>query len=209
LHIDAPVEQTVSTRTYLNSLAISQLAALYLAGLDLQPGVVELQQAAENLGHNLQGWQEQLEQMSQNVGLPSSLVILGRGPSLAAAHTGALVQVEAAKYPALALNSAQFRHGPLELVRPDLTVVVLAGPRDTLPLNLRLATKIDRLGGRALWIAPDPQPGLPWTEMPAAQGLGLPLAEIVPFQLLSLALAQQSGIEAGKFNFSGKVTLKE
>jgi hypothetical protein len=45
--------------------------------------------------------------------------------------------------------------------------------------------------------------------MPPARGLGLPLAEIVPMQLLSLALAKQSDIEAGQFNFSGKVTLKE
>jgi glutamine---fructose-6-phosphate transaminase (isomerizing) len=209
LPIDAPVELTVSTRTYTNTLAISQLSALVLAGLDPQPGLEQLHETCDHIADYLSGWQEQLEQLSQNVGLPSSLVILGRGPSLAAAHTGALVQAEAAKYPALALNSAEFRHGPLELVRPDLTVLILAGPGDTLPLNHRLATKIDRLGGRALWIAPDPQPGLPWIEMPAARGLGLPLAEILPLQLLSLALAQQSGIEAGKFNFSGKVALKE
>ena len=209
LHIDAPVEQTVSTRTYLNTLAISQLAALHLAGLDLQPGVVELQQACENLGHYLQGWQEQLEQLSQNVGLPSSLVILGRGPSLATAHTGALVQAEAAKYPALALNAAEFCHGPLELIRPDLTVLVLAGPQDTQALNQRLAVEIAQLGGRVLWVASTPDPELPFVQMPAARGLGLPVAEIAPFQLLSLALAKQSGIEAGMFFYSGKVTLQE
>jgi len=45
--------------------------------------------------------------------------------------------------------------------------------------------------------------------MPNGVGLGLPVAEIVPFQLLSVAIAQQSGIEAGKFLFSGKVTLTE
>jgi glutamine---fructose-6-phosphate transaminase (isomerizing) len=209
LPIDAPVELTVSTRTYLNTLAISQLSALVLAGLDPQPGLDQLHETCAQIGDYLSGWQEQVEQLIQCVGYPSNLVILGRGPSLAAIHTGALVQAEAAKYPALALNAAEFRHGPLELVRPDLTVLALAGPGDTLPLNLRLATEIDRLGGKAVWIAPTPQPGLPWIEMPAAQGLGLPLAEIVPFQLLSLALAEQSSIEAGKFNFSGKITLKE
>jgi glutamine---fructose-6-phosphate transaminase (isomerizing) len=209
LPIDAPVELTVSTRTYLNTLAISQLSALVLAGLDPQPGLDQLQDATHKLGLYLSTWQEQVEQLVQAVGLPPNLAILGRGPSLAAVHTGALVQAEAAKYPALALNAAEFRHGPLELVRPDLTVLVLAGPGDTLPLNRRLAVEIDQLGGKVLWIAPTPEPELPWIEMPAARGLGLPLAEILPFQLLSLALAKQSGIEAGKFNFSGKITLQE
>ncbi|MEN6392876.1 MAG: hypothetical protein ABFD53_03615 [Anaerolineaceae bacterium] len=45
--------------------------------------------------------------------------------------------------------------------------------------------------------------------MPNGVGLGLPVAEIVPFQLLSVALPQQSGIEVGKFLYSGKVTLAE
>lgn len=209
LPIDAPVELTVSTRTYLNTLAISQLSALVLAGLDPQPGLDQLQDATHKIGLYLSTWQEQVEQLVQAVGFPPNLAILGRGPSLAAVHTGALVLAEAAKYPALALNAAEFRHGPLELVRPDLTVLVLAGSGDTLPLNRRLAVEIDRLGGKVLWIAPTPEPELPWIEMPAARGLGVPLAEILPFQLLSLALAKQSRIEAGKFNFSGKITLQE
>jgi glutamine---fructose-6-phosphate transaminase (isomerizing) len=209
LPIDAPVELTVSTRTYFNTLAISQLSALVLAGLDPQPGFDQLHETCAHIGAYLSGWQEQVEQLVQAVGYPPNLAILGRGPSLAATHTGALVQAEAAKYPALALNAAEFRHGPLELVRPDLSVLVLAGPEDTLPLNRRLAAEIIQLGGKAVWVASESHPGLPWIEMPPARGLGLPLAEIVPLQLFSLALAQQSGIEAGQFNFSGKVTLQE
>jgi glucosamine--fructose-6-phosphate aminotransferase (isomerizing) len=209
LHINAPVELTVSTRTYLNTLAISQLSALLLAGLDVQAGLDQLQSAGEMLAGYLAGWQAQVEMLMEKVGLPPSLVILGRGPSLAAAHTGALVQAEAAKYPALALHAAEFRHGPLELIRPGLSVMVLAGTGDTAHLNRRLAAEIAQRGGQVFWLAESPEADLPFVQVPPARGLGLPLAEIAPFQLLSLALAQQAGVEAGKFFFSGKVTLQE
>lgn len=76
-------------------------------------------------------------------------------------------------------------------------------------LNNQLAVEIARLGGKVFWVGMDPVTALPWIEMPAGKGLGLPVAEMVPFQLLSLALAQQVGVEAGKFFHSGKVTLIE
>jgi glucosamine--fructose-6-phosphate aminotransferase (isomerizing) len=209
VHINAQIEHTVSTRTYLNTLAISQLIALELTGRDLQPGLSELRQAAEDLQVYLDQWQDHVDELVQMIGLPRHLLILGRGPSLAAACTGALIQQEATKYPAMALQAAEFRHGPMEMIKLDLTVLVLAGAAGTSGLNRRLAGEILHLGGKACWVAPHPDPDLPTIQMPAGSGLGLPLAEIAPFQLLSLALAEQLGVAAGQFLFSGKVTLTE
>jgi glucosamine 6-phosphate synthetase-like amidotransferase/phosphosugar isomerase protein len=45
--------------------------------------------------------------------------------------------------------------------------------------------------------------------MPDATGIGAPLAEILPIQLLTLHLANELGVEAGKFRHIGKVTLSE
>jgi len=209
LHINAAPEKTVSTRTYTNTLAISQLAALHLAGLDIQPCMDKLNQVCQNMSAYLTRWEELVGELSTRVGLPENLTILARGPSLAAAHTGALVQAEASKYPALALNAAEFRHGPMEMIQSGLVVLVLAGERDTLHLNQRLAEEINRLGGKIFWVASTPLPGLPTILMPEGIGLGLPIAEIVPMQLLSLALARLSCVEAGQFLYSGKVTLQE
>lgn len=209
LHINAKPEETVSTRTYTNTLAISQLAALYLAGAEFQPGLDSLNQVCMNVIGYLARCEEQVEDLSTRVGLPKNLLILARGPSLAAAHTGALVQAEASKYPALALNAAEFRHGPMEIIQPGLVVLVLAGERETVHLNQRLAEEINHLGGKAFWVASTPLPKLPTILMPEGIGLGLPIAEIVPLQMLSLALARLGGVEAGQFLFSGKVTLQE
>jgi len=209
LAIDAPEELTVSTRTYVNTLAISQLAALYLTGNPFDAALDELAAVSRSLRSYFGGWQDEVDQLVKSIGLPRSLVILGRGPSMAAAQMGALIQGEASKYPALSMNAAEFRHGPLEMVRDDLTIVALAGPKATVQLNLRLAEQLSRLGARVFWVGAPAAAGLASIAMPPAEGVGLPIAEVAPFQLLSLALAGQMHIEAGKFLHSGKVTLTE
>lgn len=207
--INAPPELTVSTRTYLNTLAISQLAALELTGRSDRDELNNLLHVAANLRAYFRDWQTHVDSLIRGVGLPRSLVILGRGVSLAAAQTGALIQGEASKFPALALNAAEFRHGLLEMIRPDLVFLVLAGAEPTLALNRRLAVEIDRIGGKVFWLSSQPESSLPVIPMPVGKGSGLPIAEIAPLQLLSLAVAQQSGINAGEFYYSGKVTLTE
>lgn len=209
LPINTQVELTVSTRTYLNTLAISQLAALELAGKNTQAGFEELLQASDSIKTYLKDWQAHIESLKKIIGLPRNLVILGRGASLAAAHTGALIIAEASKFPTLSLNAAEFRHGPLELVNPALSVMILSGAETTLHLNQRLAGDIVHLGGQVFWVSDRSVSNFPFVQMPSSAGLGLPIVEILPFQILSVALAQQIGIEAGKFFHSGKVTLSE
>ena len=41
---------------------------------------------------------------------------------------------------------------------------------------------------------------------PSARGIGLPLAQVVPLQLLSYHLAEQAGFEPGAFRAVSKVT---
>ena len=45
--------------------------------------------------------------------------------------------------------------------------------------------------------------------MPAARGIGLPLAESLPAQLLSVHLGLKTGWEPGTFRYIGKITLQE
>jgi len=217
LPLHAEAEKTVSTRTYLNTLALGQLAALRLVGEDLRVHYNDLQATADALQTYLEEWQARLEQIAVMVGEPDRLVLLGRGASLASACCGALVLEEAAKFPAMAFQAAEFRHGPLEMARPDLDVLIFAGPAETRALNLRLFDDVRKCGAHPLWI--DPQDGAtPATPsipseanlpMPAGRGIGLPLAEILPVQLLSLHLGRLSGIEVGQFLHIGKVTKVE
>lgn len=218
LLIDAPVEASVSTRTYTNTLALTQLMALRLAGRDIKPYLDELDFTLTQMHVYLDAWEEHLGEIRERVGFPGKLVLLGRGPSLAAALCGALIQAEAAKYPALGLQAAEFRHGPLEMVGEDLTSIIFAGMPGTLAYNLRLAEDISDHGGRVFWLSalensrlPEIMPGKRVREMatPISRGIGLPLAEILPLQLLSVHVAMINGLEPGDFRHIGKVTLVE
>jgi glucosamine--fructose-6-phosphate aminotransferase (isomerizing) len=212
--LHAEPEISVSTRTYLNTLALAQLTALALVGAPLEKTYAELQQAVDSLELYLREWQLHVQEIGAMVGRPNSLAVLGRGPSLANVQTGALVQMEAAKYPALGMAAGQFRHGPLELVGTGDVQILLAGEDITLSLQRRLFEDLYAFGTTPLWLdcrlkketSIPPEACLPAPQVPDA---GLALGEILPLQLLSVHLAQLAGREPGKFRYISKVTTKE
>ena len=259
LQLHAEPESTPSTRTYLHTLALGQLAALYLAQADMTAHLAALQDSAEGIAVYLQDWQAQMQRLGEAIDRVApesrSIVLVGRGLSLASAFSGALNLQEAAKLPALGLQAAEFRHGPLEMAGPGLTVLVFAGEdgeRDQFSvisdqvrsgmsarsLNRKLWKELGALGVNA-WllvpqsppaplrrqktllqrergemVSPSPRGGEGWGEgsilpTPYASGIGLPLAEIIPIQLLCILLSQRAGITPGMFRHIGKVTTEE
>ncbi len=209
MSIHSPVELTVSTMTFTTSLASIQLAAMCLGGLPIEQARADLLWTADQCAAYLSGWETQVEKMQKSIGLPAHLVILGRGMSLPAVNCGSLVQMEAAKLPTLPMNAGEFRHGPLELCNPDLTVVVLGGEDHTRELNKKLCEELISYQAKAFWMDAKADASLPIIEMPAWRGTGQPIAEIIPLQLMSVAIANVRGIEGGKFFRSGKITLTE
>ncbi len=207
LPIHAVVEKTVSTRTYVNSLAVSQLAALALTGREVSPALDQMRQTAAGMQTYFENWETRIERIGKLLRFPKRLALLGRGASLAATYTGSLILGEAAKYLAVPFQAGEFRHGPLELVNPDLSALIFAGPPETRDLNARLFEDLRSYGSAAFWLGPDTRE---WQiEIPDVPQIGMPLVEILPLQLLSIHLAQQIGVEPGKFFRSGKVTLAE
>ena len=191
VEIHAGEEHAVSTRSYVNTLAAAQLVGDALAG---RRGARDYFGVADALAAYLAAWEDHVSQLEAVVGLPERLYLLARGASLAAASCGALIAKEAAKRPVEAMSSPQFRHGPLELADERLTAIVLAGTGADRERNRRLYEDLERLGATAVWADVD-------GELPLAATLpdGRPLAEIVALQLLTVALAEQTGVPAGEF----------
>jgi glucosamine--fructose-6-phosphate aminotransferase (isomerizing) len=205
--IHAAVETTVSTRTYVNSLALGQLAALVLTGADVSRAHAELLETQAAMRTYISEWEDQFERIKGLLGFPAKLVLLGRGASLATTYAGILVLGEAAKYLAVPYQAGEFRHGPLELTTQGLSALVFAGPAETRSLNANLYQELRGIGTQAFWVGPEAYAGQIW--IPEVPLIGLPLVEILPIQLLSIHLAQQIGINPGDFFHSGKVTLSE
>ena len=154
-------------------------------------------------------WERSLDATARAIEEPGHLVALARGAALHAAWTGALILKEAVRYPAEGMSAGQFRHGPLELAGPTLTAILLEGPSGTAALNRALAEELVAAGSRVAWIGGPAPRGARSLPSPGGSGIGARLGEIVPFQLLTVALAQHVGIEPGDFVHSSKVTLSE
>lgn len=202
IELHAGEEKAVGTRTYVTTLAASALAVRLALG---QPDNTDLFDAIGAVRHYLDGWRAHADAIGDAVSAPDTLMILGRGASLAAANTGALIIKEAAKYHAEALSGSQFRHGPMEMVAEGVTVVLLEGDQHTAQLGRRLADDIRRYGGRVVWLGrtvPDPDT----FPLAACRGAARQIAEILPLQLLSVVLAERAGIEPGVFRYLDKVT---
>ena len=199
-------ENGVATRSFLNTLAATQLQALAMTGQDLAPAVDAFQAAADSIAGYLGDWDGLLARLDQLVPAVNRLLLLGRGASLAPALDGALVLKEAAWANAEGMSIGQFRHGPLELADPRLTVLVFEGAAPLAAADRRLAQTIVDCGGQAVLVSADGGAAPGGLPAPAAAGLAAPLAQIVPVQLLSLLLARRQGFEAAAFRHLGKVT---
>ena len=207
--IHAGAETTVSTKTYVNMLAANLLAALHLTGGDLNSVLADFSSTADLMETYLASWQSRLDELDSLLGEFDSLFFLGRGASLSACWNGSLINKEAARCAFESMNSAYFRHGPLELASPGLTAMVFAGSPRTADLNRTMALEIVSHGGHCIWLDSDPDPELPTLLLPKTSDFARPLVEILPLQMLTLVMARRKGLQAGHFRYIGKVTDRE
>jgi glucosamine--fructose-6-phosphate aminotransferase (isomerizing) len=114
---------------------------------------------------------------------------------------------ESVRLHAEGMSGAAFRHGPLEMVDGETFAVVFAGAKPTRALQARLRDDIRQAGGKTGWVVEDGAPGA-WN-LPETPAAVRPMLEILPVQMMTLALAAQTGIEAGRFARVSKITTTE
>jgi glutamine---fructose-6-phosphate transaminase (isomerizing) len=198
-------EATVSCKTYISALAALTWLGDQLLGENTHfPALRELPQ---KVAEYWSGWQDSVEMISQKLVGMKNLYLLGRGGSMAAACAGALIIKEAARFGAEGMNSAAFRHGPLEVVSPHTFVLVYRGDNVSSALNIRIAQDILMAGGQANLVGMGE--GSPPFHLPVSPLAALPILEILAAQMVSLALAKIGGFEAGRFIHANKITITE
>jgi glucosamine--fructose-6-phosphate aminotransferase (isomerizing) len=140
-----------------------------------------------------------------------TLYLLGRGSSCASAQEGALLFNEVAKFPAVGMTAASFRHGPAEVVDQNFRGLIFAPNGNTRDLNIALARDLTRFGGQVRLIGPNEEdaPGLPVMELPRVPEMLSPICEVVPIQAAALRLAEIREIVPGSFRFVPPVALDE
>jgi glucosamine--fructose-6-phosphate aminotransferase (isomerizing) len=102
------------------------------------------------------------------------------------------------------MSSAAFRHGPMELLGPDVFVLVFAGAARTMTLNEALVADVLAAGARSALAGEDADEAV--FRLPRVPERLRPLVELLPVQMITLALAAIDGREAGRFERAAKVT---
>jgi glucosamine--fructose-6-phosphate aminotransferase (isomerizing) len=200
-------EHSVSCKTYVATLAAAAILGDLLTGKNPHATLAALDAGVTAITLYLSHWQEYLGSALQYVQGVRHLILTGRGISLAAAGTGGLIIKESAHFHAEGMSSAAFRHGPLELLSPAILVLVFAGVGATVQLNANLVADIRELGGHAELITTAGNESV--FSLPVVPDICLPLLEIVPIQLISLALAIQNDHVPGRFTHGQKITVVE
>jgi glucosamine--fructose-6-phosphate aminotransferase (isomerizing) len=200
-------EFSVSCKTYVCALLALKWFANLLANCECEATRKELGQAELAVKLYLDGWQDHVWSMSEILRNIRHMFILGRGRSLAAVGTGALVVKESDHFHAEGMSSAAFRHGPFEMLNRETFVLVLSGDPATAALNRRLVRDIRDQKTLAELVAEDADNTA--MRLPVAPRSISPILEILPVQTITMALAVLAGRQPGLFELASKVTTTE
>ncbi len=142
----------------------------------------------------------------------SPIYLLHRGASKGAANCARLVIEEVARRPAIAMESGEFRQGPIEVVESGFGAMVYILPGAAGALNCRLAADITMNEG-SVYVVGDSSTCMKenagqFSIAPEA-GEFQSVLEVVPSQILAYKLAQSQGWEPGIVRYISKVITTE
>lgn len=219
LLLGAPFDFNVSVSMYSGVALAGALIAALATGAwndDEAARIDALLEAAERM---LPNWQECDAEGTKrgaadgaDVAADAPVILLARGPGLAAAHEARQLFEEAAKLPATAHSTGAFRHGPNEVVRPGVRVILwLAAEGATRALDLALAADLVKAGASVTIVGRDVPIGS------AGHVLYLPrgperwqfLVELMPVRILIERIARARGVDCDTFRFCPFVVSRE
>jgi glucosamine--fructose-6-phosphate aminotransferase (isomerizing) len=200
-------EFSVSCKTYVTALMTLRWLTDLLCECDLRRTHRELDEASPLVRSYLNNWKDHAQTLAKLLAGTRHLFLLGRGASLAAVGTGALIVKESDHFHAEGMSSAAFRHGPFEMLGKEIFVLVFAGDGKTRDLNCRLVEDIREQRGRTELVGEDTEYAS--LRLPVGPAAIHPILEILPVQMITLILAAQVGREPGRFELATKVTTRE
>ncbi len=196
-------EATVSTKSYLNSLAAHDLLAAALTGTapeDLLAVAKAVEQAGD-LGP--------LAPLAASLLAADNprLAYVGFGDHAATALYAGLITKEGAKVAAEGYVGGEFRHGPLELAGAGLTAVLYGSDDpDANPSLQRLGADLVQAGSAVIAAAALDLPGAAFQCRPPAGTLAQLAQGAVVAQRLTVGLARARGVTPGAFAYGSKIT---
>jgi fructoselysine-6-P-deglycase FrlB-like protein len=187
-----------ATRSVLISQAL-HAAVLADLGADMRAALAVLQSPA----------MPSLDAALAALSAPEIIILSGRSALQGVAESGALCLMELARIPTYALEGGQFRHGPMELLGPQVGVILMRPSRLAPGLTAGLAESARAAGCPVVVF--DASGAAPIEDavtisLPEAVGLAACFAALPPLQHLLVEIAARKVPDLGTPLRSSKVT---
>ena len=201
-------EATVSTKSYLNTLAVHRLVrAAFMAEDTAQVRQAELPDAAAAVQAVLDDVDLAATATATAHHPARRLAYIGARDSSGTALFSALITKESAKVAAEGYIGGQFRHGPFELAGDGLTAVIFAPDRRAPDTSLRrLATDLLRTGTHVIVVGDPGSDATVTVPVPGSTDLAFAAASAVVAELFAVDLARANGVVPGAFVHGSKIT---
>lgn len=205
-------QRTVSTKTYMCSVAVLMYLAFAIARKPHQPLTQTLIQAIEAQERILVLHGVCTPPTVEFFDDPPYVALMSRGADLASVYQGALMLKEVARLGAEPISAAQFRHGPIEIISPTHRYVIFARQgrgSKTGRFLINLAEDIRSYGGRVLLLTDLPFENRTNVRLIRVGSLRLGLGTLIDtlhIQLLAHDLAVRANRDPGKFWIAEGVT---
>src|SRR5690606_31311816 len=192
-------EASVATRTYLNSLAcLWLLAQAWHHGHDERDCQVLLQ-LADRVEQLIAQGDESAKVWLESLSAAQRLCFLGHGPHTTTAQQSAMMLAEWAKHASIGTSIGAFRHGLIEIVDDETSVVIYGAGGVTGASAQALANELRSYGARVMSIIEGKL--VSGDDRSAVQRefdemLGVFL-DVIPAQLFAEAMAHHLGIAPG------------
>lgn len=177
-----------ATKSYTAQLAAIVLTLSQSAGKG-EVGVRAVRESSNSL-YNLTApvSRELIEQVAIDFEQCRDIFLLGKGLQYVTAAESALKLKEVAGIRAEAFYLGEMKHGPLALIEPDAPVIIYYGTSDYQLAGLA-ASELGSRGAKIYGIGPVALPNSTVHIRTEDIGLGLPICQVAPTQLLSYELA--------------------
>jgi len=205
LPLKAGAENSISAKTYCNTLALLALMCSHFEGIDTGHVEQSLLGIAE---HWAKTDAKEIEAAATRLAGVCAISFLSTGGGMTAARQAAITFTEGARLPTAAMTIGAFRHGPIEMAGPEHGVVIFARDGDSLEATHRLAERLDGYGAPVVLIsdALDDSHAGPTIHVPRGLDWLYPLACADAHARLLAAVAHRRGLVAGEFRHAQKIT---
>ncbi|MDR3628622.1 MAG: SIS domain-containing protein [Ignavibacteriaceae bacterium] len=206
-------EEMTSTKTYTSLTMLLFILGWYLAGKWDKNIIAQIKELITGIKEMLAEHEKLVTDIFDFFGDIKFLQFIGRGPSFSTVLQSELMFKEAGKLPSAGTLGGEFRHGPIEMVKPGFKSILFAANGRTYSQSSKMAADIAKYNGKVLIITNE-DPGISDSNIKVIlikqpDEYLYSIQSIIPVQLMVNYLALDKGLVPGNFVHGGKVTVME